>query len=54
MKVHPIIASAVVTAIFALQGWMLFEISTLEKNVAVLSVEVHMIQKGDTKQIAKQ
>ena len=46
MKVPPFIATAVVTAILALQGWMLMEISTLKQNTAVLAVELHMHMNG--------
>ena len=53
MKVHPIIASAVVAAILTLQGWMLKEISSLRETVAVLSAQMTMHINSDTKPIAK-
>jgi hypothetical protein len=34
MKIHPIIAGAIVTAIFALQGWTLYELVELKVEFA--------------------
>jgi hypothetical protein len=40
LQIHPLIASAVIAGAFALQGWMLKEISTLKENVAGLRAEL--------------
>ena len=50
MKIHPILATAILTATLALQGWMLNSISHLESDVAALRVEVHYLSGHQTAQ----
>lgn len=43
MKIPPLIVGAALTAILALQGWMLTRISTLSEQVAGLTAKVEDI-----------
>ena len=43
MKIHPIVATAIVTAVFAMQAWLLMTVSHLDSDVAALKVEVHYL-----------
>ena len=40
MKVHPLIAAAVIGAFFALQGWTLNKVNKLSEDVAVIKVRL--------------
>lgn len=42
MKIHPIIASAAISAILLLQGWLLSETVKLRADVATLTMQVKM------------
>ena len=52
MKIHPILATAMVTAVLAMQAWMVSTISDLKAEVAVLKSEVHQLN-GNTTAIVK-
>lgn len=43
MKIHPIIATALITAVLGMQSWMVSTISDLKTQVAVLQAEVHQL-----------
>jgi hypothetical protein len=40
MKVHPVIASAIVGAIIALQAWTLSRVVALQVDVAVIKTQI--------------
>ena len=48
MKIHPIFATALITAVLGIQAWMLTSISHLESEVAALRVEVHYLAGNKT------
>jgi hypothetical protein len=45
VKVHPLIAGAIISAVFALQAWTLVEVTNLGKAVAVLQEQVNNIKQ---------
>lgn len=44
MKLHPLIAGALITALFALEGWTLETVMELKVSVAKLTVRVDTLQ----------
>lgn len=46
MKVHPLIAGAIVAAIIGLQSWTLHKVVDLHADVAVLTERVNNISKS--------
>jgi hypothetical protein len=43
MKLHPIVATALIGSVIALEAWALKEITTLKENVAGLSARVELL-----------
>ncbi len=42
MRINPILATAVLTAIFAIQGWSLLEIVSMKIQLARISEHLHI------------
>lgn len=49
MRVHPLIAGALVTAMLSLQAWTLLKLSALSEDVAALKVQVAFLLKPQMK-----
>lgn len=48
MKIHPLIAGALVTVFLTIQGWTLMEVVNLKVEVATLSVRIEKQQTHET------
>lgn len=46
VKIHPLLAAAIVTALFTIQGWTLSEIVNLKVEFAKLSVKIESVTQN--------
>jgi hypothetical protein len=51
MKVHPLIVSAAITVVIALQAWTLMQVADLRVTVAVLSSRIDSMHGSRTAKI---